>query len=142
MKILKPDLKKMTIKSYIQDEKEIEIGDLFRKREDWIAVISKQPHLELEAEINAVDNLLKILEMKFSDFEGKEILKTEEECFARCLSFQASIARLLAIENGWITKDELEPQSMFSQLEERKKEMLNKWFKSIEDSEIYNIPGR
>ena len=134
MKILKPDLKEMTIKSYIQGENEIDKTDLFRTREDWIAMITKQPHLELEAEIDAVDNLLKILDMKFSDFEGKQVLQTEERCFARCLSFQASMARLLAIENGWITKDELEPQSMFSQLEERKKEMLNNWFKTLEDS--------
>ena len=136
MKILKPDLKDMSIKSYIQVEKEIDNRDLFRTKEDWIAVINKQLHPEHETEMIAVENLIKILEMKFSDFEGKPVLKTNEKCFGRCLSFQASMARLLAIEKGWITKDELESPTMFSELEEKKTQMLNNWFKSLENSEI------
>ena len=138
MKILKQELREMSLRNYIQTEKEIDSSLLFKTREEWISTMKKNPHLtdeDIETEMIVVDNLLNILDMKFAFFEGKSLIQTEEKCFARCLSFQASMARLLAIENGWITKDEMNSPTMFSEMEEKNKRTLNTWFKSLEKTD-------
>ena len=132
LKILKPELKDMSIKSYIQSEKEMDETILLRTREEWIAEIKKSPELELENELISVDNLINILEMPFSYFEGKTLLQTHGKCFGRCLSFQASMARLLAIENNWLNDEVFEAPSMFSELEEKKAQALNLWLQGLE----------
>ena len=63
MKILKPELKDMTIRSYIQHENEIEHEELFRTKQRWIAEIKSNRNLNIERELIAVENLIKILDM-------------------------------------------------------------------------------
>lgn len=81
----------------------------------------------------AADNLLKLLDRKIAEFEGKPLLETEKKCFSRCLSFQAGMARRLAYEKGWIAKDEVDLTEMFSDLDERKKKTILAWLKDIKD---------
>ena len=134
LKILKPDIKNMTLKQYIQNETEIDSSLLLRSKDEWKTFI----HRRLDNDATAVDNLLIILERRFVDFEGKTLIKSEEKCFGRCLSFQASMARMLALEKGWITKDEVDSPTMFSALEELKKEQLNSWLRDLEPPESSN----
>lgn len=136
MKILNFELKSLTIKQYIQKETEIDKTLLLKSRDDWEDTIKRNTALnesDIEARMKAVDNLLSILDQKFSSFEGKYLDPIDgKKCYGRCLSFQASMARLLAIESGWITKEEVDSPTMFSALEDKKKEQLSSWLKALE----------
>jgi hypothetical protein len=140
MKILDPELRNLTIKEYILKEKEIDCTLFLKSRDDWRNTFKMNPHLtdeDMSSRMEAVDNLLKILDQKFSTFEGKYLEHIEgKKCFGRCLSFQASMARLLAIENCWITKEDFDSPSMFSELENKKKEQLSSWFKALEPHNV------
>jgi hypothetical protein len=134
MKILDPRLRGMTFREYINAENEMDSNLLLRTRDKWLMELSKKPNKaqDIEKNMAAVDNLLSLLDVRIDSFEGKTFMVAEEKCYSRCLSFQASMARLLAIENGWITKEEMDSPGMFSELEEKKKNELHSWLKSVE----------
>ncbi len=88
----------------------------------------------VEQEMLAVENLLALMDKRISEFEGKALIFTENKCYSRCLSFQASMAKLLALENGWITKEELSSPGGYSEMDEEKRKQLESWLKNINDS--------
>jgi hypothetical protein len=135
MKILKPDLKDKTIRQYIQEENEIDRTFLLKSEDEWKLTLQKKQNLTQEVFENcmkSVKNLIHVLDHTLGDFEGLYLRQTNEKCFARCLSFQTSMARLLAIEKKWVTKEEVNSPTMFSELDDKKKDQLNAWFKSVE----------
>lgn len=126
LKILLPDLKKMTIREYIKSEKEIDESSLLKSRDEWITELDKIG--ENSETASAVDELLAILDRPFADFEGLPVLSglDGKKCFGRCLSFQASAAQHLALKKGWIAADEVS-SPMFSDLAEEKKNQILAW---------------
>lgn len=135
MKILNSELKHMTFREYISSDNELDSALLLRTRDKWQIEYSKRPNVtqeDVDRRMIAVDNLILLLEKTFAEFEGKSLMVAEEKCFARCLSFQASMARLLALENGWITREEVDSPTMFTDLDEKKKNQLNSWFHTME----------
>ena len=139
LKILDSRLRSLTFKQYFESKDGIENKFILqRTKEQWLTEFSKKPNETSERisdeKIRAVDNLMLLLDKPISEFEGKSLMKTEEKCYQRCLSFQASMARLVAIENGWITKDEPGDSSeMYSDLEESKKNDVRNWLKTVEN---------
>jgi len=79
---------------------------------------------------NYVRNLGRLLDQKFGDFDGKPFafqFSPERKCFYRCLAFQQSMAMLLAEENGWISKEEVQSPSMWSDLGQEKIAAVSSW---------------
>lgn len=134
MKILNTQLKDLTLAEYIRQEREIDQTMLLRSRDEWVAIYSKNPNVtDLETKMEGVDNLLTLLKKTFGSFEGCSLMPRSNGtvCYSRCLSFQAAMARVTALENGWITKDELESPSMFSELDDVRTGQLNSWLKDL-----------
>lgn len=135
LKILYPKLKEMTIREYIQSEKEMDKRSLLKSREDWI---TEDLGIDMACVSNAVDNLLAILDRPFSDFEGNHVLSgldSMNKCFGRCLSFQASMAQHMAVNKGWISTDEVS-SPMFSDLGEKKKNQILAWIPNLSNHQI------
>ena len=92
-------------------------------------MISETPGIKGENAVGAVEDLIKICDRQFSAFEGKPVLagSTGKRCYARCLSFQASMAQRLATEKGWISIDQVVSPA-FSELGENKTKQMKEWF--------------
>jgi hypothetical protein len=135
MKIVNKELRELTLKEYIEKETEIDKKKILQTKNEWIHYYQKKRDLksdEIDSRMEAVDNLAQILDKKFSDFEGTYLQSIPgKKCFGRCLSFQASMARLLAIENGWIKKEEFDSPTMFSELDSKKKNQVIQWLENL-----------
>ncbi|EGF82820.1 hypothetical protein BATDEDRAFT_36642 [Batrachochytrium dendrobatidis JAM81] len=138
LKILNPLLKPMTIKEYIKSEKEINENSLLKSRDAWISELNQQQAIDMDAAITAVDNLMVILDMGFADFEGCPVLSgaNGNKCYGRCLSFQASMSQIFALNKGWIKKEEVKSPSMFTELEENNKERILEWMSSLSQDKL------
>ncbi|KAK5673128.1 hypothetical protein QVD99_000586 [Batrachochytrium dendrobatidis] len=60
----------MTIKKYIESEKEINENSLLKSKNTCISELNQQQGIDMDAAITAVDNLMVILDIEFADFEG------------------------------------------------------------------------
>ncbi|KAK5664390.1 hypothetical protein QVD99_000030 [Batrachochytrium dendrobatidis] len=138
LKILNPLLKPITIKEYIKSEKEINENSLLKSRDAWISELNQQQAIDMDAAITAVDNLMVILDMGFADFEGCPVLSgaNGNKCYGRCLSFQASMSQIFALNKGWIKKEEVKSPSMFTELEENNKERILEWMSSLSQDKL------
>ncbi|KAJ3399940.1 hypothetical protein CcCBS67573_g05215 [Chytriomyces confervae] len=137
MRILDPSIRALTLREYIEREDEID-NRILQSREDWLSGFQKNPRNTPERILVLmmhVDALLSLLKQRFSEFEGAGFLPLENKCYSRCLSFQAMMARRLAVEEGWISveDDAGSPSSMWSDLEEKKKDQINTWLQTLHD---------
>jgi hypothetical protein len=131
MKILDTRLRSLTIKQYILQKERLDKKLLLKNREDWETSYKRNSTFKVKME--AVDNLIQILNQSFSSFEGRQLNPRENgtSCYSRCLSFQAKMAKKLAIREGWITKEDLNGASNFSDMEDSKKKFIEKWIDSL-----------
>ena len=135
MKILHPDIKGMTLLDYIVRFSEIDTKLLLQSHEVWrenFEINEKMSPVIVAATMKTVENLTKILQTKWKDYENNFLDFGEEKCFDRCLSFQAGMARYLAIDKGWIQAENMNLPNEFSDVEESKVQFLSEWRKGIE----------
>ena len=80
-----------------------------------------------------VKTLTALLNQKIGDFDGKPFVfpfSPDKKCYYRCLAFQQSMAMLQAEEKGWISKEEVNSPSMWSDLADEKIASVSSWIDS------------
>ncbi|KAI9334887.1 hypothetical protein BDR26DRAFT_920653 [Obelidium mucronatum] len=136
MRILDSSLRELTLREYIQREKEIE-QNVLQKRESWLSKFEMNPSYSQDRVselMGYVDGLLVLLEQPFSAFEGRGFMELQRKCYSRCLSFQAMMAKRLAVEEGWISLEEAaeSSESMWSDLENKKRDQILAWVQTLD----------
>jgi hypothetical protein len=127
LKLLKPGLSKLTFRQYISEERNADTNQLFieKYKKKWE---EKKKH---------VFNLKNLLDQTFMDFEEKPFafpFSSTVRCYYRCLAFQQSMAMLFAEEKGWISKEDVQSPSMWSDLEEGKIASVSSWVERVKTS--------
>ena len=139
MKILDGEIREMTLRKYIL-KNHIKCNNILDPKELWLSSIKnskKYTDEQTEPVKKSVENLQTLLDKQFKEFECKTLTGSSKKCYARCLSFQAKMARHLAFKNGWISHEEyVEPQpSAWSDLEGKKKKQIDVWLESIHNAQ-------
>ncbi|KAI9329599.1 hypothetical protein BDR26DRAFT_841968 [Obelidium mucronatum] len=132
MRILDTSIRTLTLRDYILRETQID-QKILQDYDLRVAFIQTLPQTK-KKKIRPIDRLVSLLGRPFGEFEGKSLINLPRKCYSRCLSFQAMMAKRFALEQLWIGEDEagsLLSMSMWSELEQTKKDQIHAWFQGL-----------
>ncbi|EGF79669.1 hypothetical protein BATDEDRAFT_30122 [Batrachochytrium dendrobatidis JAM81] len=116
----------MTIKKYIESEKEINENSLLKSKNTCISELNQQQGIDMDAAITAVDNLMVILDIEFADFEG---------CPVRSGANGVNVADFCS-KQGLDYKKDVSSPSMFTELGGNNKKWILEWMNSLPQDKL------